>query len=229
MVMAAPIRTSMAPAPMLTDAQALTLARWLSPGYPIGAYAYSHGLETAVSEQRVHDRAALEAWLRDLLEHGAGRNDGLLLAAAYQASETEIRDIDATARAFAASRERILETDQQGAAFCRTETRVSGGPDGALAYPVAIGAAAARHQLPLGATLAMYLQAFTANLVSAAQRLVPLGQTDGQRVQAALAPLCVELAATCEGGSLDDLTSTSFLGDMASMRHETQTTRLFRT
>ena len=228
MAMAAPMPTTMSPPLMLTDHQALMLMRWLSPGYPVGAFAYSHGLEQAIAEENVRDRATLEDWLRDTLEHGAGRNDALLLVAAYRDPDDTART-DAAARAFAASRERVIETERQGAAFARTEAIVSGGPDAPLSYPVAIGAAAARHALPLRPTCALYLQAFAANIVTAAQRLMPLGQTEGQRLQSALAPPCARIAEETEHGTLDDLSSTTFMGDIASMRHETLQPRIFAT
>ncbi|SDF39961.1 urease accessory protein UreF [Limimaricola pyoseonensis] len=215
---------------MLTETQALTLARWLSPAYPVGGFAYSHGLETAIADGHVTDEASLQDWLSDLLEHGAGRNDALFLAAAFRATDdAELARIDATARAFAAARERVIEAERQGAAFVRTEAAVSGGPDTPLLHPVAIGARAARHGLPLRPTVALYLHGFMANLVSAALRLMPLGQTGGQRVQIALAPLCERLAAEAKTGTLDDLSSTSFLGDVTAMRHETQQPRIFAT
>ncbi|PHP27077.1 urease accessory protein UreF [Limimaricola cinnabarinus] len=213
---------------MLTDLQALTLARWLSPGYPVGAFAYSHGLERAIADGWVRDRDSLEDWLRDTLEHGTGFNDALLFAAAHAAPD-QAHAIDATARAITASHERLIETARQGAAFARTESQVSDASGAHLAYPVALGVAAARHGLPLRPALAMYLQAFAANLVSAAQRLMPLGQTEGQRLQAALAPLCAGIAETAARSSLDDLSSTTFLGDIAAMRHETQQPRIFAT
>ncbi|PSK82573.1 urease accessory protein [Limimaricola soesokkakensis] len=229
MVTVAPTRMNMSRRPMLTELQALTLARWLSPGYPVGAFAYSHGLEQAIADGRVLDCATLEDWLRDTLEFGAGRNDALLLVAAWRADEADLTGIDATARALAASRERVIETERQGTAFARTEAQVSGVAATPLAYPVAIGAAASRHGLPLRSTCALYLQAFAANLVSAAQRLMPLGQTEGQQLQSALAPLCARIAEEVEHGTLDDLSSTTFMGDIASMRHETQQPRIFAT
>ena len=102
-------------------------------------------------------------------------------------------------------------------------------PIPALTYPVAVGYAAGREQLPLDLTLRMYLQAFASNLVTAGLRLIPLGQTEGHRLIRALAPDFAELAEQAMGGSLDDLTSTAFLSDIASMKHETQYSRIFRT
>jgi urease accessory protein len=83
--------------------------------------------------------------------------------------------------------------------------------------------------LDLELTTAMYLQAFVGNLCGAAMRLVPLGQTDGQRVQAALKQRCAALAAELKGATLDDLYSNSFFSDITAMQHETQYARVFRT
>ena len=78
--------TPMTEGPGLGGSGALyRLLAWLSPSYPIGAFSYSHGLETAIEEGFVRDAPSLDAWLRDIVEHGAGRNDGLFLRAAYEA------------------------------------------------------------------------------------------------------------------------------------------------
>lgn len=202
------------------------LAAWLSPAYPVGAYSYSHGLEWAVEAGDVHDRESLRAWLADCLEHGAGRCDAILLAHAFRAPEDG--DVAELARALQPSRERLLETEAQGAAFARTTAAVWG-PDFAPApYPVAVGRAAAAHGVPLGETAFLYLHAFGANLVSAGVRLIPLGQTDGQRVLAALLPLARVVAAEAVTAPLDALGGCGLRADIASMRHETQYTRLFR-
>lgn len=214
--------------PMITDAALLTLAQWLSPAYPVGAFSYSHGLEWAIEAGQVVDAASFRAWLTDILRHGTGRNDAILLANAYRADPQTLPEIDETARAFAPTAERLLETQQQGAAFCRTTAAIWGGALPALTYPVALGHAAAQQGLPLHQTCAMYLHAFASNLTSAAMRLVPLGQTEGQTVLSALAPLCQTLAHDTAHLTLDDLGSSVMLADIASMKHETQYTRLFR-
>ena len=214
---------------MRTDA-VLTLAQWLSPAYPVGAFAYSHGLEAAVDAGWVRNGAALEGWLTEVLTTGAGYNDALFLAAAYHAGTPEaLAEIDATARAFAASKERLIETDQQGAAFTATTRAIWGGDPAPLTYPVALGAAAARAGLPLDLTQEMYLQAFLSNLVAAGQRLLPVGQTEGQAILARLSARLPATAAAARAGDLDGLSATAFLTDIAAMRHETQATRIFRT
>ena len=93
---------------------------------------------------------------------------------------------------------------------------------------LAVGAAAAIHGMPLPAVLTAYLQAFAANLVSAGVRLVPLGQTDGQRATAALELVVARAAAAAMTANLDELGTAAPLLDWCSMKHETQYTRLFR-
>jgi urease accessory protein len=214
---------------MLTNPQLLTLTQWLSPAYPIGAFSYSHGLEWAVEAGQVRDAESFAAWLSDILEQGSGRNDVILMAAAYAATPEGLAKVDEIARAFAASRERLLETQAQGAAFVKITDAIWGDMPTKLTYPVALGYAAARQDMPLPQVAAMYLHAFASNLCAAAMRLVPLGQTEGNRVLHTLAPLCERLAEQALQETLDDLGGACVLAEVASMKHETQYTRLFRT
>ncbi|WP_245752576.1 urease accessory protein UreF [Poseidonocella pacifica] len=223
--MATIILTLTAHTTMSTERAALLLSQWLSPAFPVGAFAYSHGLETAVAEGAIADATELAEWLTDLLLWGAGASDARLLAASWQGAA----DTDDTARAFASSAERLRETELQGAAFVATVSKVWDHSNDPATYPVAIGAAAAREGLPLDLTISMYLQAFVSNLISAAVRLVPLGQTDGQVVLKRLTPLCERISKDAMEGDLHELSSLCWASDIAAMRHETQTTRLFRT
>ena len=212
-----------------TDAQILTLTQWLSPAYPVGAFAYSHGLEAAADQGWVTDAPSLEAWLEDVIWHGAGRSDALVLAAAWRAENADtIAEIDATTRAFAASKERLFETTQQGASFTLITSDIWGGDLSGLTYPVALGAASSRNGLPLALTQTMYLQAFLSNLVAAGQRLLPVGQTAGQAMLQRLSLTLPELATQTAHGDLDHLGATAFLSDIAAMKHETQYSRIFR-
>ncbi|MEM0990507.1 MAG: urease accessory protein UreF [Pseudomonadota bacterium] len=217
------------------------LHAWLSPGYPVGAYTYSHGLEWAVGAGDVADGASTQAWVRDCLVQGAGRSDAILLAHAWRAGaagnvagdRAALDDLAELAQALAPSAERLLETEAQGAAFAGVTASAWGGaasmPTGSAPYPVAVGRAAAAHGVALPETLAVFLQAFVANLVSAAVRLVPLGQTEGQQILADLMADVLAVAAEAEGADLDQIGGFSFGADIASMRHETQEVRLFRT
>lgn len=206
---------------------ALTLMQWLSPAFPVGAFAYSHGMEQVIADGTIADADGLRAWLCALVTQGSARADAVLLAAAYRADNTAT--VDATARAFAAGAERLQETDLQGAAFCNTARAVWGLDLHGLTYPVAVGAAARAMGIPLDQTLPLYLHGFASNLVSVAQRAMPLGQTDGQKVLAALSPAIEDTAAHASTATLDDLASASFAADIAAMRHEALQPRIFRT
>jgi urease accessory protein len=202
------------------------LAAWFSPGYPVGAYSYSHGLEWAVEAGTVTGAASLEAWTRDVLAYGAGRSDAILLARTMEAEDPA--SLAELAEALAPSSERRLETMAQGAAFART-TRAAWGvavPD--LPYPVAVGHAARLLGLPPAPTVTLYVQAFAAGIVSAGVRLIPLGQTDGQRITAALLPLVAEVAEAALAVPLDAVGGIALGADLAAMLHETQYTRLYR-
>jgi urease accessory protein len=225
----APIRMNTVPLRMTMTTDVLTLSQLLSPSFPVGAFAYSHGLETAITEGRIVSAPTLQSWLVDLLEHGGARSDAVLLNAAFGAADGAVAPIDAQARAFTASAERLKETDLQGAAFCETVETVWGIDLGRLCYPVAVGRVAAALPLDPELTTAMYLQSFISNLTAATMRLVPLGQVDGQKTQIALKPYCTEIAKQLQGATLDDLHNSAWLSDITSMRHETQYSRVFRT
>jgi urease accessory protein len=217
------------------------LLSWLSPAYPVGAYTYSHGLERAVEDGAVRDRDGLVAYLRAVLEAGAGRIDGALLAAAHRAADAGedavLDDVADLAAAWRGTAETALETMAQGTAFLRVTT--AAWPDARLAnfarrhnnsiaHPVALGAAAAWQGVPLRAALFGFLSAFAANIVSAGVRLVPLGQTDGQIATATLLPVIEAATEAALAAELDRLGTAAPVIDLFSLRHETQYTRLFR-
>jgi urease accessory protein len=218
----------------------LPLLLWLSPAFPVGSFAYSHGLEWAVEVGDIVDAATLQAWLADLLKFGAPRSDAILFACAFRAAHSDdwlaLEEINELAVALAGSAERRLETCAQGAAFlsamraawaCPTLDHLPTGSD-PIAYPVVVGAAAAGHQLALGLSLQAFVLSLIANLVSAAVRLGAIGQTDGQRTLAGLLLEVRRLASEASSAGLDDLGSCAFRSDIAAIRHETQYSRLFR-
>ncbi|MDF2366358.1 urease accessory protein UreF [Sneathiella sp.] len=218
------------------------LMSWMSPSYPIGAYTYSHGIEYAVEAGLVTSLDDLVPWIADILEYGSGTSDGILLAAAYRATQGHnleaLKEITEIGNAFAPTKEIALETTQQGRAFVSVIGNVSAEAKtlaalaedwhGPLIHPVAVGIVAADHGVPLNETLTAYLHGFVSNLVSAAVRLVPLGQTDGQRAIAALADEVDRVTTHALETSLDELGSATLMVDWCSASHETQYTRLFR-
>jgi len=212
----------------MLPAAALTLLHWLSPAFPTGAFAYSHGLEQVVADGDVHDAASLQGWLAEILRHGAGWQDAVLLARAL-APGADHAALDALARALQPSAERLQESGEQGAAFARTVARITGRALAPRALPVAVGEAAGPLALPPADVIALFLQGFATNLVTIAIRHLPLGQGEGQAVLAALLPLIHEIAGRAAGAGPDDLANSALAADLAAMAHETKDIRLFRT
>jgi urease accessory protein len=218
------------------------LLAWLSPAYPVGAFSYSHGVETAVEEGLIGDRASLVAWLETVLTAGTGAVDGALFAAAWRAAEARdwpaLDAIAGRAAAWRGTSEMALESRQQGGSFLSITRTAWPHADldavherlgGEIALPVAVAVAAAAHGIALELALGGYLHAFTANLISAAVRAVPLGQTDGQRALAGLEDAVRRtVGAAMEVADLDEVGTSTPLLDWCSLRHETQYTRLFR-
>ncbi len=228
----------------LSESEAAALYRlmtWLSPSFPVGAFSYSSGIEWAVEAGDVTDARSLRRWLGSMLADGPGVCDGIFLAHAHRAAasgdDARLAEIAELASAFVASRERHLETTAQGRAFIEIARAAWNSPSldrlvtacgAVIVYPVAVGLVSAAHAVPLVPTVHAFLHAVVSNWISAGARLVPLGQTNSQRVLAELEPAVSAAAKRALGASVDDLGSATFRADIAGMRHETQYTRLFR-
>ncbi len=219
----------------------LSLVQWLSPAFPTGAFAYSHGLEQAMTDG-AGDADAVAGWVGDVLTRGGGWTDAVILALALRGEDVEaLADI---ARAMAGSAERLAETMDQGRAFGRTVQALSGQaqsgcaqsgqpqsgqPQSGQPLPVAVGVAARRLDLPADEVIAHYLHAFAGNLISAAMRFLPLGQLQGQAALAGLHPLIAQTATRAARADRTALQSGCMAADLAAMRHETLETRIFLT
>jgi len=230
-------------APPLPAAALRKLLAWLSPNFPVGGFSYSHGLEWAIEDATVTDAGSLRSWLADILDHGAGWSDAVLFHHAHRAGTAGdtpgIVEINALAVALQPSKERHLETTAQGRAFLTTVAatwpndrlaqaagQLAAEPD--VAYPVAVALACAAHTIPAAPAVNAYLSSLVSNFVSAAVRAIPLGQTDGQRVVAALSAHIEALAVDSASAPIDAVGGCAWRADIASMKHETQYTRLFR-
>ena len=228
----------------MSEGEAASLYRlmtWLSPSFPVGAFSYSSGIEWAVEAGDIGDAASLQNWLGSLLADGPGFCDGVFLVHTHRAASADddamLAEIAELASAFVPSRERQLETSAQGRAFieiaraawnCASLDRLIASCGGAVVYPVAVGLVSAAHAIALEPTVHAFLHAVASNWISAGARLIPLGQTDSQRVLAALEPVVSVTTKRAITATLDDLGSATFRADLASLRHETQYTRLFR-
>lgn len=222
----------------------LRLQSWLSPVFPTGSYAYSHGLEWAVEAGHLHDHQSLVDWLKADLCYGSGRNEAIFFSEAWRSTTdhdcAKLFEVAELAAAFRGTSEFALESSQQAAACLATLRQVW--TDGVLdwlseillerdvqpALAVVLGVRSARQGIPIHLALPAFLQSHVANLVTAGVRLIPLGQTDGQRAIAKLEDAVLAVSAEGEKATIDDLGSAAFFVDLASIAHETQYTRLFR-
>lgn len=211
----------------------LRLMTWLSPAFPVGAFSYSHGIERAVHDGLIHNKASLENWLSDLLNHGSVWNDAVLVAASWRAVDTggDVKAVAQLGEAMAGSKQRHMETMLQGNAFLQAIGHwgaESSGPSGDIPYPVAVAAVAAGNGVALEPALAAYLHAVLSNLIQAAVRLVPLGQSHGVALMANMERPILAIAAQAANSSLDDLGSAAIMSDIMAIQHETQYSRVFR-
>ena len=219
-----------------TTEKLLLLMVWLSPAFPTGGFAYSHGIEQAIEDGDIVDEASFGDWLRDICAHGAARSDAILLRHAWRAEDVDaLAGVAELAASLAPGRERQAETLAQGAAFCLAAqiwpcAALAGlqRHTDRIAYPVAVGALAKAHGIDQDAACAAFAQGFMANLISAGVRLIPLGQTAGLRLLDGLKPAIMALVAATRGAPLENIGSACWRADIASLRHETQYTRLFR-
>ncbi|WP_227319772.1 urease accessory protein UreF [Acidisoma silvae] len=219
----------------LSDDGFLKLLTWLSPAFPTGGFAYSHGIEWAVETGDAKSTAGIVGWIVDILEQGSGRTDAILLRHAHRAAgdAAALAEIADLAAALPGCRERLLETTAQGNAFLAAARAWPHpilqrlGDD--IAYPVAVGAVAAAHGIAEDRATLGFLHTFAANMVSSAVRIIPLGQQAGLRILAALEPVLVAVCDESRDLTLDDIGSSAIRADLAAMHHETQYTRLFRT
>jgi len=228
----------------MSESEAAALYRlmtWLSPSFPVGAFSYSSGIEWAVEAGDVSNAASLHDWLSAMLSDGAGFCDAVFVAQTHRAvtahDDAALQGIAELAAAFVPSRERQMETTTQGRAFidatraawsCEGLDEVIEACNGPIVYPVAVGLVSAAHGIPLEPALHAFLHAVVSNWISAGSRLIPLGQTDSQRVLARLEQDVSTTVKRALSAGIDDLGSATFRADLASLRHETQYTRLFR-
>ena len=206
----------------------LQLLAFMSPAFPIGSFAYSHGLEWAIDDSEVKSTDDVREWIEALLTRGSGWNDAVLFTVAYDASEKTRREIDELALALAASRERVLETSDLGQSFAKSAEVLLLKATELQTYPVVVAATCSEMGISKHEGLLAFLQAFSNSLIAVAVRLVPLGQTNGLEIMRDLMPVITRTAMRAMGSTIDDLGSSTLMSDIASMSHETQYSRVFR-
>ena len=223
------IHTNTLKVPMYTptDSKLITVMQWLSPAFPIGGFAYSHGLEWAINKGYVSNREELQKWISDLLEYGSLKNDAILIKLVLKGSDP--KEINELAMALCPASERLSETQLQGGAFCKIMREVWSLEIDDLALPIALALAAKNENIDQNLVVPAYLHSFCSNLISVAMRLIPIGQTDGQKTLRELSPLISDSVRAVAKSDKDDLGSACFLSDVSAMQHEYLQPRVFKT
>ena len=223
------IHTNTLKVPMYTptDSKLITVMQWLSPAFPIGGFAYSHGLEWAINKGYVSNREELQKWISDLLEYGSLKNDAILIKLVLKGSDP--KEINEIAIALCPANERLSETQLQGGAFCKIMREVWSLEIDDLALPIALALAAKNESIDQNLVVPAYLHSFCSNLISVAMRLIPIGQTDGQKTLRELSPLISDSVRAVAKSDKDDLGSACFLSDVSAMQHEYLQPRVFKT
>ena len=210
-----------------TDSKLITVMQWLSPAFPIGGFAYSHGLEWAINKGYVSNREELQKWVSDLLEYGSLKNDAILIKLVLKGSDP--KEINEIAIALCPANERLSETQLQGGAFCKIMREVWSLEIDDLTLPIALALAAKNESIDQNLVVPAYLHSFCSNLISVAIRLIPIGQTDGQKTLRELSPLISDSVRAVAKSDKDDLGSACFLSDVSAMQHEYLQPRVFKT
>ena len=229
---------------MITDRSLLNLMNWLSPSFPVGGYAYSHGIEFAVEDGRIKNEQQLVSWVEAALVQGSGRTDGLLFVEAWHATtENDLDRLRYTielGHVWRSTSEMALENKAQGQAFFDTVKQTQKIPKlkkiydlidsekRELASSVAVAIISAALEVPLKQALLAYYFSFSANLISAGVRLIPLGQIAGQSCIESLKTIVENTTVAAIEGDFNKLGSSAPIIDWALMKHETQYSRLFR-
>ena len=210
-----------------TDLKFMTVMQWMSPAFPIGAFAYSHGLEWAIDKDHVSNGEKLQKWITDLLEYGSLRTDAIFISLILRGHD--VRKMNELSMALCPAGERLLETKLQGSAFAKVIEDVWQQDIGELSLPIAVALAAKNQSIEQDLILPAYLHAFCSNLISAAIRLIPIGQTEGQRIMLELYTTISDLVQTASESEIDDLNSACFFSDVSAMEHEYLQPRIFKT
>ena len=210
-----------------TDLKIMTVMQWMSPAFPIGAFAYSHGLEWAIDKGHVSNGEKLQKWITDLLEYGSLRTDAIFISLILRGHD--VRKMNELSMALCPAGERLLETKLQGSAFAKVIEDVWQQDIGELSLPIAVALASKNQSIEQDLILPAYLHAFCSNLISAAIRLIPIGQTEGQRIMLELYQTISDLVQTASESEIDDLNSACFFSDVSAMEHEYLQPRIFKT
>lgn len=201
-----------------------TLTQWLSPSYPIGAYNFSQGLEYAVKASLVYNEETLTDWLSENLETGYFWNDAIFVKLSFFIeTDDQLEKLVELINAFSTSKARLDEQILQGKAFSKVTPNSKDAP-----YPISLGISAKNYDLKIEEVIPLYLQSCLSNIISVAQRLLPIGQTEAVKILRDLFPKIEEVSKLVLRSSETDILSSCYLTDSCSIFQETIDGKIFK-
>ncbi|GAX34850.1 urease accessory protein UreF [Nodularia sp. NIES-3585] len=223
----------------LTDTNLLYILQLASSGLPVGAYSYSEGLEMLVEKGIISDQASLKHWLESELHYGAIRLDGAVMVRAEQSASMGNNSALSHWNMWLSAARETQELRASSWQMGRSLTQLLGKLQPEIIplvnavgnpcnYAIAFGIAVAHWQINIKGALLAYLHSWATNLITAGVKLIPLGQTAGQELLLELQPLISTAVGEILALEDDELSCCSWGLSLASMQHESQYTRLFR-
>ena len=201
-----------------------TLTQWLSPSYPIGAYNFSQGLEYAVKASLVYNEETLTDWLSENLERGYFWNDAIFVKLSFFIeTDDQLEKLVELINAFSTSKARLDEQILQGKAFSKVTPNSKDAP-----YPISLGISAKNYDMNIEEVIPLYLQSCLSNIISVAQRLLPIGQTEAVKILRDLFPKIEEVSKLVLRSSEADILSSCYLTDSCSIFQETIDGKIFK-
>ena len=198
---------------------------WFSSSFPVGSYAYSHGLEAIIDNKLINNKNDVEEFLNALLFNGTLRNEYIFIKSIYEGKE-----INNLILSSASSKERQIEMVDMGNSF-RKIMKQSWDFELAenAAFTYCLTKAAIHFNIKFDYLIKFYLQSFISNLINVCVKHIPISQKDGQKINVIFINKIQDFLQKSEKLNLEDIGSTFFIGDLFSIKHENLETRIYLT
>ncbi len=198
---------------------------WFSSSFPVGSYAYSHGLEAIIDNKLINNKNDVEEFLNALLFNGTLRNEYIFIKSIYEGKE-----INNLILSSASSKERQIEMVDMGNSF-RKIMKQSWDFELAenTAFTYCLTKAAIHFNIKFDYLIKFYLQSFISNLINVCVKHIPISQKDGQKLNVIFINQIQDFLQKSEKLNLEDIGSTFFIGDLFSIKHENLETRIYLT
>ncbi len=198
---------------------------WFSSSFPIGSYAYSHGVESLIDTKKIQNKSDVIEFLEAVLNYGTLRNDYIFIKSIY--NNLEINDLILSN---ATSKERQIEMIAMGNSFrniMRDSWDLNLQENSAFIY--CLSKAAIYFNIDFNDLIKFYFQSFISNLITVCVKHIPVSQKDGQSINVMFINKIQDFINNSKDLTLDDIGTTFFIGDLFSMKHENQETRIYLT